>query len=276
MRLFLLISVTMMAFAANSVINRAALADGAIGPVSFALLRLWFGVAVLAVFVGLKHRRLPRPELRWAGTFGLLAYMLGFSLAYVSLDAGLGALLLFGGVQVTMFAGALLRGQKPGVWQWIGAGVALGGLAVLLWPGGSIAIPPLAAGMMILAAIGWGIYSLAGQGAQDAVLASCSSFAVAALMTLALWLVWVAEPLTPQGIALAALSGAVTSGLFYPLWYWLLPQIRTTSAAVAQLSVPAIAAAGGIVFLGETVTVQFVTATLLVLGGIGLSVLVTR
>lgn len=273
MKLFALITLTMIAFAANSVINRAALADGAIGPTSFALLRLAFGVAVLAIFVALRHRGFPKPEFSWAGAVGLLVYMLGFSLAYVSLDAGLGALLLFGGVQITMFLGALLRGQRPGAWQWAGSLVAMIGLAVLLWPTEAVSVPLSGALLMSAAAVGWGVYSLVGQQAQDAVLASCTSFAVAAMMTAFVWLIWQSEPVSSRGIALAALSGAVTSGLFYPLWYWVLPQIRTTTAAVSQLSVPAIAAAGGIAFLGENISLQFVLASILVLGGIAVSVL---
>lgn len=273
MKLFLLTTVTMMAFAANSVINRAALLDGSIGPVSFSVLRLWFGVAVLALFVFAQNKgRVPVPEVSLAGAAGLLAYMLGFSLAYVSMDAGVGALILFGGVQITMFIGAVLRGQKPVLLQWVGSVVAFSGLANLLWPSDTLTFSVFAGIAMVLASIGWGVYSLVGGQAKDPMLASCTSFLICAVIILPVWALSSTEAMTPKGVALAALSGAVTSGMFYPLWYWLLPQLKITTAAVAQLTVPAIAMAGGALFLSEELTFQFIIASVVILGGIGLSI----
>lgn len=273
MKLFLLTAVTIIAFAANSVINRAALLDGAIDPIGFSLLRLWFGVAVLGLFVVIRSGgQLPKPELNLFGVVGLIAYMLGFSLAYVSMDAGAGALILFGGVQVTMFIGAIFRGQKPTLFQYLGAGIAFAGLVYLLAPSGDATVPLAASAAMVLAAIGWGVYSLIGGQAKDPVVASATSFALSAILVLALWAVLPHPPMSWRGIGLAALSGAVTSGMFYPLWYWLLPQLKITTAAVAQLTVPAIAMGGGALFLSEDLTFQFMIASIVILGGIGLSI----
>lgn len=277
MKLFLLTSLTMIAFAANSVINRAALAHGAIDPITFAVLRLWFGVVVLAAFmVWQAGGRTLKPEVNIIGTLGLTAYMLGFSLAYVSMDAGLGALVLFGGVQVTMFAGVLLRGQRPSAMKWLGAVVAMFGLAYLLWPSEAVQQPVEAMVCMLLAALGWGMYSLVGQRSRNPINASCTSFALSALMGLGIWVVFADAIVTPAGLSLAALSGAITSGLFYPLWYWVLPQLKTTTAAVAQLSVPLIAAVGGLAFLAEALTLRLLVSAALILGGIALTVATKR
>lgn len=268
-----LVAVTMTAFAANSVINRAALLDGSIGPISFSVLRLWFGVLVLSAFVVVQNKgALPRPEINLWGAAGLLAYMLGFSTAYLAMDAGLGALILFGGVQITMFIGAIWRGQKPSPLQWVGAGIAFSGLVYLLLPNDDLGIPVFAGAAMVAASIGWGVYSLIGGRAADPVLASCTSFAIAACVILPIWALTTGEAMSAKGVALAALSGAVTSGMFYPLWYWLLPQLKITTAAVAQLTVPAIAMGGGAIFLGEPLTLGFVIASMVILGGIGLSI----
>lgn len=278
MRLLLLIALTMVAFAANSVLNRAALAAGGIDAVSFATIRLWSGAVVL-VLLGLMLRgrvALGGPG-RVAGVLGLVFYIYGFSVAYVALDAGLGALILFGTVQVTMFGGSLLGGERPPLLRWLGAVMAFGGLGWLLWPGGGLELSLLHGAAMVLAGVGWGIYSLAGRGARDPLLATGANFVLAAPIGLLLGLVLPggSEAVAPEisGIGLAVVSGAVTSGLGYALWYHVLPQVTGSIAAVAQLTVPVIAMAGGMVLLGEAVTADFVVAALIVLGGVGLSVL---
>lgn len=278
MRLVALTALTMVAFAANSVLNRAALAGGAIDAMSFGTIRLWSGAVVL-ILLGLVLRR--RVSLggpgRLAGVLGLVLYIYGFSSAYVSLDAGLGALILFGTVQVTMFGGSLMGGERPPVLRWIGAALAFAGLAWLLWPGSGVELSPLHGGAMVLAGLGWGIYSLAGRKARDPLLATGANFALAAPVG---FLLGVMLPVSPEavapearGIALAMLSGAVTSGLGYALWYHVLPQLKGSVAAVAQLTVPVIAMAGGMAFLGEALNADFVIAAAIVLGGVGLSVL---
>lgn len=278
MKLFLLTALTMVAFAANSVLNRAALSGGGADALSFGTLRLLAGAVVLAALAfALRGGFRLGGKGRVAGVLGLLLYIYGFSVAYQALDAGLGALILFGMVQITMFAGGLWMGERPPLQRWIGAGVAFAGLVWLLWPGESLTISLLHAGAMVLAGIGWGVYSLAGKLAKDPLVSTGANFLLALPLG---WAVAQILPVTPvemsgAGLALAVVSGAVTSGLGYALWYRVLPELPGSVAAVAQLTVPVIALAGGMVFLGEPVTRDFVYAAVLVLGGVGLS-LVSR
>ncbi|MCV2882254.1 DMT family transporter [Actibacterium sp. XHP0104] len=274
MRLILLTILTMIAFAANSVLNRLALTDGAMGPAAFAAIRLGAGAVMLAVLV-LTSRRggmgLFGPG-RATGVLSLTLYMLGFSFAYVSLPAGLGALLLFGGVQVTMFAGAVIGGDEVPPLRWLGAGVAFAGLAWLLWPAGVSAPPLVPALLMAAAALGWGIYSLVGRGAADPLQSTAANFLLAAPLAV---IVFALRPdqVSAQGMALAVASGAITSGMGYALWYAILPSLGASRAAVAQLTVPIIAMAGGMAFLAEPLTTRFVIAAALVLGGVGVSLM---
>jgi len=269
MRLIILVSVTMLAFAANSLLNRMALAESEAGAASFAALRLLSGALMLVALVQM------RGQANWrltnvAGPLSLLAYVIGFSFAYLSLDAGLGALILFGGVQITMFAGALLRGESVPTMRWVGAGFAFAGLSFLMWPSGTAPVPLLGAGLMLGAALGWGIYSLLGAGAADPLGATARNFLWATpLGLLPAFFMW--DGMSPIGALLAVLSGAVTSGLGYALWYRVLPELPASVAAVAQLTVPIIALAGGIVFIGEEMTWRFLVAALMVLGGVVLS-----
>ena len=271
MRLFLLTALTMVAFAANSVINRAALADGAIGPASFALIRLATGALLLIIILRAQGAFQSNIRPRFDAVLGLILYAIGFSFAYLVLEAGLGALLLFGMVQITMFGGAVLKGNRPKPLQWVGAAIGLLGLGYVLNPSTS-GIDLSGAVLMIIAGFGWGIYSLAGQKAAHALTATTTSFVCATPIAVIVWLLSGTEMITTTGVALACLSGIVTSGLGYVLWFHVLPQLQTSTAAVAQLSVPLIAMVGGMVFLGEAWTLDFTIASLLVLGGIGLSV----
>jgi len=263
------VSITMLAFAANSILNRMALTESEAGAASFAALRLLSGALMLVAIVQM------RGQANWrltnvAGPLSLLAYVIGFSFAYLSLDAGLGALILFGGVQITMFAGALLRGESVPTMRWIGAGFAFAGLSFLMWPNGTAPVPLLGAGLMLGAALGWGIYSLLGAGAADPLGATARNFLWATpLGLLPAFFMW--DGMSPIGAVLAVLSGAVTSGLGYALWYRVLPELPASVAAVAQLTVPVIALAGGIVFIGEEMTWRFLVAALMVLGGVVLS-----
>lgn len=283
-RALALTALTMVAFAANSVLNRMALAEGAIDPVAFGSIRLLAGAAMLGLLVALR----PRPDVgragmttgrRATGVLSLLVYVYGFSLAYLSLDAGAGALILFGMVQITMFAAALLSGERPPARRWAGAVLALGGLAWLLWPGAGPLSAPHAA-LMAAAGIAWGVYSLAGQQAGDPLRATAANFALAAPLGLvAGWLTLGAPSLTaatPPGIVLAVLSGAVTSGLGYALWYTVLPRLSASTAAVAQLTVPVIALAAGALLLAEVPGLRTLLASALVLGGVALAVLSPR
>lgn len=278
MRLFLLTALTMAAFAANSILNRMALAGDFIEAVPFGAIRLAAGAAMLAgLCIALRGGlRLGGPA-RLSGVISLLIYMYGFSLAYTALDAGLGALILFGMVQITMFAAAL-RGREPlPPLRWIGAVLALGGLAWLMAPGSGIPVSPWHGALMALAGVGWGLYSLAGRKSKDALQATAANFVLATpfgvLALFALPAPIDALPLTATGVALAILTGAVTSGLGYALWYSVLPGLTASVAAVAQLTVPVIALVGGVLLLGEALTWQVALASALILGGVAMSVL---
>lgn len=272
MRLILLTALAMLAFAANSVLTRLGVTGAGMDPVAFAAVRVTAGALTLWLLLRLRSARPPvAPTGRIAGAGGLAAYLIGFSLAYVSLGAGLGALILFGTVQITMFAGAVLKAETVPPRRWAGATLAFAGLVLLLSPGVTAPSLPHAA-LMAMAGIGWGIYSLAGRGQADALAATTINFLLTAPLILLLaaalqvWGPGLAAP--PLGIALAILSGAVTSGMGYALWYSLLPTLGATRAAVAQLTVPLITALAGVVILGEAISLRFAVAALLVLGGV--------
>jgi len=269
-----LCAVTMVAFAANSLLNRLALAEGTTGPASFAAIRLAAGAAVLCALVlaGRGGTGRLRSELRPGHAASLAVYMLGFSFAYVTLDAGLGALILFGAVQITMFAGGMVAGDAIPPRRLSGAGLAMAGLVGLLWPAGASAPPLAGAILMTLAGIGWGIFSLKGRGGRDPLGAMAGSFLLALPAGLVALAAVGGDGLDTRGALLAVISGAVTSGLGYALWYRVLPQLASSAAAVLQLSVPVLAMAGGAVFLGEVVGVRATVAAVVVLGGVALAV----
>lgn len=272
MRLLALTAVTMLAFAANSVLNRWAVGPGHIGAVEFAMVRLLAGAVTLAGLVLLRRGALVWPGVRGrlGGVLGLAAYLLGFSLAYRGLDAGTGALVLFGMVQITMFAGAVWSRETIPPRRWAGAGLALAGLVLIAAPwGGTMALAPL--GLMAVAGIGWGIYSLAGRGAADPVVATAWNFLLALPLVMPLGLMADVSQPDGVGVALAVLSGVVTSGLGYALWYAILPALGAGRAAVAQLSVPVIAALGGAAVMAEWPGLRFWFAAVLVLGGVALA-----
>ncbi|MEZ5779262.1 MAG: DMT family transporter [Paracoccaceae bacterium] len=273
-----LTALTMTAFAANSVLNRAGVGWGLIDPVTFAVVRLAAGAGTLALLV--VARRVTTGASLWPGGRGrvtgalsLLIYLFDFSFAYGALDAGVGALILFGMVQITMFAGALWVREPVPARRWLGSGLAFLGLVYLLTPGSSAEGSAPHAAMMAAAGIGWGLYSLSARGVGDPLGATAWNFILAVPGALAVWLLVSASPETASvrgaGLALASLSGAVTSGLGYALWYSLLPRLGPSRGGVAQLAVPLIAVAGGMLFLGEVLTLRFVLATILVLGGVG-------
>jgi len=271
-RLFWLTALAMAAFAANSVLNRMAVTQAAMDPVDFAVLRLLAGAAALALLVVWRRGAIWAGwSGRGAGVFGLLLYLFGFSLAYVDLAAGIGALILFGMVQITMFAGAVMAREDVPLTRWLGAGLAFAGLVWLVSPAGqAVALAPAA--MMAAAGVGWGIYSLAGRCARDPLAATAANFclAVPVVLAVALWRFDLAA-LTGFGVGLAVISGAVTSGLGYALWYSVVPRLGAARAGVAQLSVPILAALAGAVWLGEPLGWRFMIAAGVVLGGVGLA-----
>ncbi len=262
----------MTAFAANSLLNRAALADDLIGPAGFSLIRVSSGAVMLLALVATRGRHVPRamtPDL--LAVAGLSTYLIGFSFAYVSMDAGLGALLLFGGVQATMFAGAIVGGERPPGNRWIGMGVSGLGLALLLWPSDELDLSLSAVSLMLAAAAGWGIYSLIGRSVTDPLGATAWNFVYSLPVVAAAWIVFSdTQDTSTRGVTLAIASGAISSGLGYALWYAILPRLGATVGALTQLSVPVIAITLGALLLSEDVTTRTVVSASLVLGGIAI------
>lgn len=282
MRLVLLTAFTMTAFAANSVLNRAGVGSGLIDAVSFAVVRLLAGAGMLAVIVSGRWLASGRPlwpgwSGRAAGALSLLVYLFGFSLAYGALDSGTGALILFGMVQITMFAGALLARERVPARRWLGSGLAFLGLVYLFAPGSAAHASLSHAGLMAAAGIGWGIYSLSARGATDPLGATAWNFVLAVPVALGLVAALpVPAVAAPEGLLLAVVSGALTSGLGYALWYAVLPALGAARGGVAQLTVPLIALAGGMVFLGESLSLRFLLAAALVLGGVAIALISPR
>lgn len=272
MKLLFLVAVTMTAFAANSVLNRVGVASFGMDPFVFAVIRVAAGAITLAVLVALRGQ-FPFADLpsRWRGALALSVYMIGFSWAYLSLGAGLGALILFGVLQMMMFGWAVVQGQSVPAMRWVGAVFALVGLAVLLWPSGTAVVPFTGTVAMIVATAGWASYTILGQGAPDPLAVTAGNFILCLPLVALSLLLAGGGVLSAGGIAAAVAAGAVTSGMGYALWYRVLPVLPTTAAAVAQLSVPVIAVLAGTVFLGEPLSFRLIMAGLLVLGGIAVS-----
>lgn len=265
----------MTAFAGNSLLCRLALKETAIDPASFTTVRLVSGALVLWLLVRLKHAA-PTGKGNWPSAFALFAYAAGFSFAYVSLPAASGALLLFGAVQVTMIGHGIWLGERLRILQTLGVVLAFGGLVGLLLPG--LSAPPLLGAMLMIAAgIAWGIYSLRGKGAGDPTRVTAGNFIRAVPVTLVLSLLMHDfVTVDTAGFYYAIASGALASGLGYAIWYTALPALKNTSAASVQLSVPVIAAVGGIAFLGEPITLRLILASVAILGGIALVIVQKR
>jgi drug/metabolite transporter (DMT)-like permease len=276
LRLFLITSLTMIAFAANSVFARVALGAGTIDPAGYSLVRLVSGAAMLA-FLVLRARNgkfaKVLDEGSWASAGALFAYAAAFSFAYVVLHTGTGALILFACVQGTMIGWALIRGDRPIALEWLGLIVAFGAFVWLVSPG--LAGPdPVGAGLMAVSGIAWGIYSLRGKSASDPLSATAGNFVRSVPIAIVLAAIFLSQlQASPFGLLMAALSGAVTSGMGYALWYQALRGLTPTQGAIVQLTVPAIAAAGGIALLGEPLTLRFAICSILILGGVAIAIL---
>jgi drug/metabolite transporter (DMT)-like permease len=261
----------LLAFAANSVLCRVALRGGAIDPASFSTIRLIAGAGTLVCVARLSKDQTRRAMGSWASAGWLFLYAVSFSFAYTRLTTGTGALVLFGCVQLTMISVALLAGERPHPLQWSGLGLAFAGLAYLVFPG--LASPPLTgAGLMALAGCSWGIYSLRGRGSPSPLAETTHNFVRSVPLVLAVSLIAIPEfHVELEGALLAVASGSLASGLGYVVWYMALRHLTATRAAVVQLAVPILAAAGGVVVLAETVSARLIIAAALVLGGIALA-----
>ncbi|NNC36393.1 MAG: DMT family transporter [Acidimicrobiales bacterium] len=263
----------MLAFAANSIIARQALLASEIGPISFTVIRLFAGAIVLALLVGLRKSW---HSGSWIGAIYLLIYAGFFSLAYVSLPAGIGALILFTAVQITMIGSGLIHGERLTFIQGLGALLAFAGLVFLLNPGTDA--PHLFGSLlMVCSGIGWGLYSLKGRGSQNPTAETSGNFIRASVLAFcvlgAILLVRPESPPQTTGILLAILSGAITSGMGYAIWYTVLPSLSAVRAGLAQLSVPAIAALGGIILLAEAASPRLIISSLVILVGVAIATL---
>lgn len=275
MRILLLTCVSMLAFAANSLLCRLALVEARIDPASFGLLRLASGALMLVLIVRLRSGGGARRLADWLAAMMLFAYVALFSFAYLSLSASVGALILFGAVQLTMIGAGLRAGERFAPAAWAGLAAAIAGLVYLVSPG--LAAPaPVGAASMALAGVAWGVYSLRGRGVSDALAATASNFVRAVPPALVLSLASLSSVRADGvGIALAIASGALTSGIGYVIWYAALRGLTAMRAASVQLSVPPIAALGGVLVLSEPLTARLLIASAAILGGIAI-VLATR
>jgi drug/metabolite transporter (DMT)-like permease len=266
----LLTLAAMIAFAANSVLCRLALGQGLIDAASFATVRVIAGAVVLSFLMLPRWRAHGRRPVDWWTASMLFVYMVFFSFAYLSLSVGTGALVLFPTVQLTMFASALRSGESFSALSWAGLLLAVVGLVYLVSPGLS-APDPLGALLMAVAGVAWGVYSLRGAGGSNPLEATANNFIYSVPLVLIVSLLFAGDlHLTWGGLLWAVASGAVASGLGYVVWYAALRGLTASRAATVQLSVPVIAAFGGVVLLSEPVTLRLLLASAAILGGVAL------
>jgi drug/metabolite transporter (DMT)-like permease len=270
LRTLLLTTVAMTAFAGNSLLCRAALRDTEIDAATFTSVRLVSGALMLWLLVSLRGNRAPLKRGSWGSALALFTYAGAFSYAYGGLSAAMGALLLFGAVQATMIGIGVVRGNRPHRLQWAGFVVAFSGLVGLLLPG--LTAPPLLSSLLMIAAgIAWGIYSLRAKGAGEPTAVTTGNFIRAVPMALMLSLIMMTSArIDMAGMGYAVASGAFASGMGYAVWYMALPLLQATTAATVQLSVPVIAAVGGILLLSEPLTLRLLFAGVAILGGIAI------
>ena len=270
-KLFAITALTMVAFAANSVLNRIALTQDAIGPWGFTTIRFVSGAIILMIIA---KPKLAYKAGNWGSALALFSYGSLFSYAYLMLSAGTGALVLFAAVQITMIAGGLIAGERLKALQWAGTIIAVLGLIYLMSP--SLETPPFSGALMMLCAgIGWGLYSLRGKTAGDPVAKTGGNFIRTGIICLIISpIVLYALPeieMSSKGVLLALTSGVVTSGLGYVIWYMALKDLTAIRAGIAQLTVPVIAAIGGMIFISEPMTWRFTITALVILGGVGVA-----
>lgn len=283
-RTILFTAFALIAFAANSVFNRLALGSNAIDASSYVGIRLVSGAATLWLLNILSKGAFnfgDKPFLdnlkpSFLSAFYLFAYGIAFSFAYRSLNSGMGAFILFGTVQTTMLSMAVLKGERPHISEWFGLVVALGGLVYLVFPGLS-APDPLGAVLMLIAGIAWAFYTLRGRGVKDPLETTALNFICSVPMVLAVNLFMMQQiHFSTEGVVYALISGAVTSGMGYAIWYTALRGLTTTQAALLQLLVPILAALGGVIFLSENMTMRLVSAGAMIIAGVLLALMGKR
>ena len=270
----MLATIAMLAFAANSVLARLALGTGDMSAAGYTGVRLVSGALALAAILYFRGRQNGDGGIRisgsWRGAAALFGYALAFSIAYVMLGAGTGALILFASVQIGMLAWAIAKGDRPGLLEWLGFAIAFAALVFLVAPG-LVAPPPLGTALMAAAGLSWAVYSLLGQGSRAPLADTAGNFIRCLPIGLLLAAAGDLHTSSAPGLLYAIASGAVASGMGYAVWYAVLPGITRTSAAFVQLTVPAIAAAGGVLFIGEALTGRLLFSSAGILGGVALA-----
>jgi drug/metabolite transporter (DMT)-like permease len=277
-RTLVLTSLTMIAFAANSLLTRGALGHDLIDAPSFTIIRLVAGAVMLAVLLQARRSRRPGPAQSgaWLSALWLAGYAVGFTLAYVRIGAGVGALLLFGAVQATMIGVGVVKGERPHVRDWTGLALAMAGLVWLTLPGAS-APDLIGAALMIFAGACWGAYSIAGRSSRDPLATTSGNFWRGAIIgAVALGALVAPARITTTGVLLATISGAVTSGLGYAVWYSVIPALGPWRAALVQLTVPILTGLGAVLILGENVSARLAVAAALVTTGVWVSLCKVR
>lgn len=273
MRVVVYTAFALTAFAFNSILCRLALRGEEADAIGFTAVRLISGaVTLILISYFFSKSKKNSKSGSWPSAFFLFAYAICFSWAYLDLTTGTGALILFSSVQLTMIVVSLVRGERPGIVEWLGLVIAAGGLVYLLLPG--IESPPLvAAALMAAAGIAWGFYTLRGKGSKDPIADTAGNFVRSVPMIAIVAVPFISQlHLSGRGLLLAVLSGAIASGIGYSFWYAALKYHTAFRAAVLQLPVPLLTAVGGIVFLSEVATLRLVVASVLILGGIALTI----
>ena len=265
MRLYILTFLALLAFAANSILNRWALLDGVTGPITFAFVRVLSGATFLWLIVAVNDHKW-RPKFHIFPSISLSIYIICFSIAYLNLGIGIGAVVLFGAVQFTMFGLAALTSEEITLWRILGAIISFSGVCVLFFPNETFEIKINEMLIMILAAAGWGVYSFLGKNAKEPLLETTQNL-IWAIPFVSIFSILSPDGIGVKGFILAILSGAITSGLGYVIWYSILPFLKTSFAAILQLSVPLMAAIAGVLFFSEEMTMELVFATILVILG---------
>ena len=277
LKIITLTAIALIAFAANTVLGRLALGSGSIDAAGFTVVRLFSGAVVLfLITMGGKSGDSIPARGGWFPAAMLFLYAITFSFAYLSLDTGTGALILFGAVQITMIAASLLAGHRLHASEWIGVTVAFAGFVYLVLPG---VTAPSTAGFVLMSVAGmaWGIYTVKGRGSRFPLADTAWNFMRTVPFIAVLGIVGMEQlHFSKEGILLAVLSGGITSGVGYAVWYAALGALSATQAAVVQLLVPVLAALGGVVFVSETLTLRLLVSAVMILGGILMVVLGKR
>jgi drug/metabolite transporter (DMT)-like permease len=269
---FLFTGLALVAFAANSVLCRLALGASTIDAASFSTIRLASGAcALLLIMSTFKDKPSRMQRGRWVSAMLLFAYAVPFSFAYVGLSTGTGALILFGAVQATMILAALRSGERPHQLEWAGLALAITGLLFLVFPG-LTAPSPISSSLMAIAGVAWGVYSIRGRGVDSPLADTTHNFVRAVPAAIGVNLIMLRDlHVSAEGVFLAVLSGALASGVGYVVWYAALRGLTAIRAATVQLAVPVLAAAGGVIFLSEQISLRLFVSAVVILGGVGLA-----